>query len=309
MARNAGEAPTAGPLTPLCLKWYLMLLLLRSPGGPVCSSRGPAAQRPWPGRSSPEVVRRWGRPSPSPPWDSGRLRSRLFHPLRAAPLRSDRSRRRRSPPLLSLPPCCSSCCRPSSASPPRAPAVPAASRLQAPQSRGCSSPVSQTWRAGPPAARTCASPGAGTAAGWSGSEDEHVLLGSPGILGDFRAQVVGPPLPALLPDTIRQLRRDRRPALGPEAVHQLLEHLVLMLRPGFAAEAGLLLGRGGCRGRSGAGRRLHGQRSVERRGSIVVVQAVCGQGGAERRIGMSIRHAVSLALVAALLSARHARGR
>mmetsp|Transcript_18835 Transcript_18835/g.71305 ORF Transcript_18835/g.71305 Transcript_18835/m.71305 type:complete len:236 (-) Transcript_18835:629-1336(-) len=178
LPRPPGAAPRARPLhlraadsavLPLCLKWYLMLLLLRSPGGPVCSSRGPAAQRPWPGRSSPEVVRRWGRPSPSPPWDSGRLRSRLFHPLRAAPLRSDRSRRRRSPPLLSLPPCCSSCCRPSSASPPRAPAVPAASRLQAPQSRGCSSPVSQTWRAGPPAARTCASPGAGTAAGWSGS--------------------------------------------------------------------------------------------------------------------------------------------
>ena len=63
-------------------------------------------------------------------------------------------------------------------------------------------------------------------------EKDPLLLVGPVDFFDLGIQMVMPPFPALLALTTRQLRCNRRPALGSMLEHHLEDFLVFFLRPG-----------------------------------------------------------------------------
>eukprot|EP00053_Salpingoeca_punica_P008611 m.77034 g.77034 ORF g.77034 m.77034 type:complete len:398 (-) comp14674_c1_seq9:234-1427(-) len=74
------------------------------------------------------------------------------------------------------------------------------------------------------------------AEGVVGVQDDAVLLLCPGRLLDVRRQMVVPPFAALLADAALEVRGDDGPALGAKLLHQLHNHLVLLLCPGTLDE-------------------------------------------------------------------------
>lgn len=64
-----------------------------------------------------------------------------------------------------------------------------------------------------------------------GSKKRDVLLQLPFLLRNFRVQMIVPPLPALLPDSIFKLQRNLGPVSGTEPRHEAFEQLILFPSP------------------------------------------------------------------------------
>lgn len=62
-------------------------------------------------------------------------------------------------------------------------------------------------------------------------EENDVFLRVPFLLRDFRVEVIVPPLPALLPDSVFELHGNLRPVFGTKLLHEIQEHLVLLFLP------------------------------------------------------------------------------